>query len=83
MRAVGKRVLIETVSPEKTTKSGIILAPKKEEPSNKGTVVSVGDEVTSIKVGDTIFFNKFTGAEIEHDEHKYLVIKLEDIYAII
>lgn len=81
--AFGKKLLIEVSAPETVTAGGIIIPESKKESSNKGKVVSVGEEVTSIVEGDFIFFNKFTGAEIEFEKFKYLVLKLEDVHAIV
>ena len=83
LKALGKKVLIEVSAPETVTAGGIIIPESKKESSNKGKVVSVGEEVTSIVEGDFIFFNKFTGAEIEFEKFKYLVLKLEDVHAIV
>lgn len=83
LKALGKKVLVEVASPEKVTKSGIIMPATKDDRSNKGIVVSVGEEVKGINITDTVYFNKFTGAEIEHEGYKYLVLKVEDIHLVI
>jgi len=83
LKAFGKKILIEVSAPETITAGGIIIPETKKENSNKGKVISIGEEVNSIKEGDFVFFNKFTGAEIEFEKFKYLVLKLEDIHAIV
>jgi chaperonin GroES len=83
LKAYGKRILIEVSAPETVTESGIIIPGKKDEPSNKGIVVSVGDDIKDIKATDLIYFNKFTGAEIEYNKFKYLSIKGEDVHAVV
>ena len=83
MKAVGKKILLDPTPIELKTKSGIILQPKIEEKPNKGTVVSVGSEVSEVKDGDVVFFNKYTPAEIEEDGKKYFILKEEDIYTIV
>ncbi len=83
IKPIGLRVLIESIEDNKTTKSGIILPGAKDERPNKGIVVSVSNEVKNIEVNDTIFYNKFTGAEITIDEKKYIVLKVEDIYVTV
>ncbi len=83
VKSIGKRILIELAAPETVTAGGIIIPESAKDPkANKGKVVSVGEEVTNIKVNDSVFFNKFTGAEIEHEGYKYLTLKQEDIYAV-
>lgn len=83
IKAFGSKILIEVESPERITESGIILQPKKDEVSGRGVVVSVGEEIKDINEGNLIFFNKFTGAEIEYNKFKYLVIRKEDIHAVV
>ena len=85
IKAIGTKVIVQTIIPEKVTKSGIILQPKNEEKPGKAIVVSIGPDVMSdtFNEGDTIFFNKYVGAEIEHEDNKYLVLKLDEIYAVV
>lgn len=80
---------------EKKTESGIILAANKNQPAEKestGTVVAVGTGrylasghliSPCAKVGERVIFNKFAGTEIEDGEELYLLIKENDILAII
>lgn len=44
-------------------------------------IVAVGDEVTKVKAGDTIYLEKHYGAEIEHEKEKFLVIQEDSILA--
>lgn len=87
MKAIGKRVLIDATPLEEKTAGGIyipvqVLEKQGDKPS-KGTVLSVGDEVTTVKVGDYIHFNMYTPVKIKaKDGKEYLVIKEEEIYTI-
>lgn len=83
LKPIGQRVLIESIANDKVTAGGIIIPGSKEEKPNRGKVVSVSDEVKSISVDNTIFYNKYTGAEIELADKKYIILKLEDIYAVV
>ena len=83
LKPIGKRVLIDAIVADKVTAGGIILNPKEEEKPNKGIVVSVSDEINNISVDDTIYFNRHTGAEIALGDKKYIMLKLEDIYAVV
>jgi chaperonin GroES len=76
-------ILVEAIEEESKTRSGIILAWKQEKPS-KGKVVAVGngkilDNGTrapiDVKVGDIVYFTKYSPDELEVDGKKYLVIK--------
>lgn len=80
MKAIGKRILIDPTPIEKTTKSGIILVPKTEDKPSVGKVLSIGDEVKEIKIGDIVHFNKNVGIELLVDETKYLTIREEEVY---
>ena len=86
-------VIVKPLSEETTTKSGIILPESKEKPS-KGQVVAVGDgkilengsrAPVDVKVGDSVYFAKYSIDELEIDEEgqkvKYLVMKQSYIMA--
>lgn len=87
IRPIGERVLIKPIKKEEKTKSGILLSSKTapNENSNQAEVIALGkgEKLESIKVGDKVIFNKFSGNEIEDGEEKYLVVNAEDILAII
>lgn len=82
-------ILVEAIEEENKTRSGILLPDSKEKPS-KGKVVAVGngkilDNGTrapiDVKVGDTVYFTKYSPDELEVDGKKYLVIKQSSILA--
>lgn len=85
-------VLLEKVKEEEKTESGIILTTKeaKDEPSH-GVVIAVGPgkmedgKVTPIEVsaGDRVIYKKYSGTEIKEDKKDYLLIKAEDILAVV
>jgi chaperonin GroES len=84
LEALGNRVLVEVAAPETMTAGGIIIPESKvEKQTNKGKVVSVGTDVKTIKLNDFVFFNKFTGTELDFEKFKYLSLKIEDIYAVV
>jgi len=78
---------------EKKTKSGIVIPDtvEKEKPE-QGEVIAVGSgKITedgkiiplSVKVGDKVLFTKYGPTEVKIDEEEYLVVKEEDILAIL
>ena len=87
------RVLVEPYEEEeKRTKGGIIIPDTAKEKPQRGKVVAVGEGrilengqrvPLTVKVGDEVIFGKYAGTEIEVDDRKYLVMREEDIYAII
>ena len=88
---LGDRVVLKQVVAEETTKSGIVLPGQTKEKPQQAEVVAVGPGgVVDVKevemlvsVGDMVIFEKYAGTEVELDGEKYLVVKQNDILAII
>ncbi|MDD3488071.1 MAG: co-chaperone GroES [Candidatus Pacebacteria bacterium] len=85
-------IFVEAVNEEKTTKGGIFIPESAEEKPGVGKVIAVGPGKTNnegkliplnIKVGDKVLFTKYAPNEIKIDEKEYLVIKEDDVLAII
>ena len=81
------RVVLKQVEAEETTKSGIILTSAAQEKPQEAEVIAVGpgkkDEPMSVKVGDQVLYGKYSGTEIAIDGIDYLIMRENDIYAII
>jgi chaperonin GroES len=81
------RVLVEPAAAEEKTASGIIIPDTAKEKPQKGTVVAVGpgkkDEPTTVKVGNTVLYGKYSGTEVQVDGKDYLIMRESDIYAIV
>ncbi len=87
------RVLVKPYEEEeRRTKGGIIIPDTAKEKPQRGKVVAVGEGrilengqrvPLTVKVGDEVIFGKYAGTEIEVDDEKYLVMREEDIYAVI
>jgi chaperonin GroES len=92
-KPLSNHVLIEPVSEEKMTKSGIVLPETAEKGKpTQGKVIAVGPgKLTeagsrlpmSVKPGDTVLFEKYGPQELEMEGKKYLVGKEDDILAVI
>ena len=90
LKPLGDRVIIKKIEAEERTKSGIVLpSTAKEEPS-MAEVVAVGADILNdekkkdqIKVGDRVIFSKYAGTEVKLDDVEYIVVKQNDILAII
>ena len=88
---LGNRVVLKQTEKEETTKSGIILAAKSQEKPVTAEVVAVGPggmvdgkEVTmQVKVGDQVIYSKFAGNEVKLDEEEYVIVRQNDILAIV
>ena len=82
---LGDRVVLKQVEAEETTKSGIVLPGQNKEvvAVGPGGIVD-GKEVTMlVSVGDTVIYSKYAGTEVELDGEEYLVVKQNDILAIV
>ncbi len=88
---LGDRVVLKQNEKEETTKSGIILAAKAQEKPVTAEVVAVGPggmvdgkEVTmQVKPGDQVIYSKYAGNEVKLDEEEYVIVRQNDILAIV
>lgn len=88
---LGDRVVLKQIVAEEVTKSGIVLPGQTKEKPQQAEVVAVGPggmvdgkEVTMlVSVGDKVIYSKYSGTEVELDGEEYLVVKQNDILAII
>jgi chaperonin GroES len=87
IQPLSDRVVIKAAEAETKTKSGIIIPDSAKEKPQKGEVVAVGpgkvDEPTTVKVGDTVLYGKYSGTEISIDGSDYLIMRESDILAIV
>ena len=85
------RVVLKQLEAEETTKSGIILASKSQEKPQEAEVIAVGPggivdgkEVTmQVKVGQKVIFSKYAGTEVKLEDTEYIVVKQNDILAVV
>jgi len=86
------RVLVEALEAEEKTKGGIIIPDTAKEKPQEGKVIAVGNgRVTDdgkkialdVKAHDRILFGKYSGSEVKLDDEEYLIMKEEDVLAII
>lgn len=82
IKPLGARAIIRATEKENTTASGIIIPGSGEAPT-QGEVVAIGSKCEEIKVGESVFFESFATKEIDTGEEKLLIIKEEDITAIV
>lgn len=87
IKPLADRVLINPTAAEEVTVSGIIIPDSAKEKPLKGTVLAVGngtkDEEMVVKEGDTVLYGKYAGTEIEIEGNKYLIMRQNDILAIL
>lgn len=87
IKPLSDRVVIEPMAAETTTASGLIIPDTAKEKPQKGTVVAVGsgkkDHTMTVKVGETVLYGKYSGTELKYEGKDYLIMKEDEIYAII
>ena len=83
IQPIGDRVLVEPEKAEAKTASGIVLpdTAAKEKPQ-KGKAVAVGEKNSQIKIGDTVFFKKYSATEIGEKDDALLILDGDDILAV-
>ena len=86
MQAIGIYLVIKEIKEKPTkTKGGLLLTEKLKEDIRyrKGIIKSVGELVKGVKAGDSIFYDKHAGFNIELDKEIYLVIKQQDVVIVL
>ncbi len=92
IRPLRDRLIVRRVNEEETTKGGIIIPDSAKEKPQEAEVVAVGSGrlnddgkiiALEVKVGDKILFSKYSGNEIKIEGNEYLILREDDIQAII
>jgi chaperonin GroES len=86
MRAVGKYIVIKHIKEvNTTTKGGLILAEKQREDIRyrRAKVVEPGSDVSLLKTGDKVYYDKAAGFNIEIEKEQYKVIKEQDVVIVL
>ena len=88
---LGDRVVLKQVEAEETTASGIVLPGQAQEKPQQAEVVAVGpggvvdgkEVKMEVAVGNTVIYSKYAGTEVKMDGTDYIIVKQEDILAVI
>ncbi|MGL4582184.1 MAG: co-chaperone GroES [Flavobacterium sp.] len=87
IKPLADRVLIEPLPAETKTASGLFIPDTAKEKPQRGTVVAVGngtkDHDMTVKVGDTVLYGKYAGTDLKLDSTDYLIMREDDILAIV
>lgn len=92
LKPLHDRVVVERVEAEEKTASGIVLPGAAAEKPDMGIVVAVGagkkldngtNQAMCVKPGDKVLFGKYSGQVVKQDSKELLVMREDDILAII
>lgn len=92
LKPLHDRVLVKRLDSEEKTKGGIIIPDSAKEKPLEAKVIAVGDgKVTddgktqklAVKVGDKVLFGKYAGTEIKVDGEDMIILREDDILAIV
>jgi len=92
IRPLDDRVVVEPFEAEERTRGGIVLPDAAREKPQQGKVLAAGPGKLleksgergqmSLKVGDVVFYGKYTGTEIELEGDKYVILRESDVLAV-
>lgn len=91
LKPLADRVVIQQLEAEEKTKGGIILTNQSKEKPQEAIVIEVGPGATvdgkvvpmQVKAGDKVIYSKYAGNEIKLDGEEYIIVKENDILAIV
>lgn len=92
IRPLHDRVVVRRMEEETTSAGGIVIPDSATEKPAQGEIIAVGNgkitdsgdvRALDVKVGDTVMFGKFSGTEVKVDGEELLVMREEDIMAVI
>ena len=85
IQPIGDRVLLKVEAAETKTAGGLIIPDTAQEKTQTGKVIAVGDDKDAIKVkkDDKVMFDKYAGTNIKIDGVEHLIVKMQDIIAVI
>jgi len=92
LRPLHDRVIVKRVEEERTSPGGIVIPDSAAEKPIRGEVLAVGNgkildsgeqKALDVKVGDKVLFGKYSGTEVKVDVEELLVMREDDIMAVI
>lgn len=92
LKPLGNRVIAQRLEAEETLKGGIILPDSAKKKQEMARIIALGEGKKtedgkiipiSIKIGDVILMDKYSGQDVTVDDQEYIIVKVEDIIAII
>lgn len=92
IKPLGDRIVVKALEAEEKTKSGLIVPDSAKEKPQEAKVIAVGTgrlledgaiKALEIKTGDRVLYGKYTGTEVTVNGEEYLIIREEDVLAVV
>lgn len=92
LKPLADRVVVKQVEAEEKTASGIVLPDTAKEKPTRGKIVAVGPGKLddngkpmelSVRVGDEVFYGKYSGTDVEVDGEKFVILRESDILGVL
>jgi chaperonin GroES len=84
IKPLNDRVLVKVKMEEEKTAGGIFIPQTAQEKTQQGTVLAIGEsQDIKVKINDNVIFDKYAGTTIKLDGEEQLVLKAQDILAVI
>jgi chaperonin GroES len=92
IRPLHDRVIVKRLDNERKTASGIVIPDSAAEKPDQGEIIAVGpgkrDDngkqiALDVKVGDRVLFGKYSGTEVKIDGEEHLILREDDVLAIL
>ncbi len=82
LKPLGKRLIIKNCQTEEVTKSGLVIAGKKET-TPVAEVINISEEISTLAIGDKVYYKKYSGTTVEIEKEELIIIDEEDILAVV
>lgn len=92
LRPLADRIIVKNTGAEATTKGGIVLPDTAKEKPTTGEVIAVGPGKTlengqvapvEVKAGDKVLYGKYAGTEVKVEGEEYVILRHDDILAVL
>ena len=92
LKPLQDRVIVKQSEAEEKTASGIVLPDAAKEKPTKGKVIAAGPGKLDdkgkpmeigLRVGDTVYYGKYSGTEVEVDGQKYVILREQDVLGVL
>ena len=85
MKVIGTNILIQKINEDVKTESGLLLSSEDASQMRyqKGKVIQPGNEVSQVKAGDVIYYDKSRGYTMLINNDKHTVIQLHDVVVVL